>query len=312
VIGAALLGCGTTREKLATEQMLLSDAVDRAVARIDFSPLRNEKVYLDTTYLKQIKGTAFVNADYIISSLRQQMVLAGCLLQENRDDATYIAEARVGVLGSDAHDVNYGVPGSNGLTAAASLVGGAAPLPSLPEISFARKTDDSAATKVAVFAYHRETRRPVWQSGLSVARSRAQAKWLLGAGPFRSGSIYDGTEFVGPQLRNPLRSVPPEELSGNDQSYRNAAVLDPALQDKLDRNDSGVQIAEHSARTEATAVQPAAAAAERGSGEQSAESKVERADYVAELPDESRPDTEAADRYNDETESQETSDPPDN
>ena len=167
------VGCGTTREKLATEQMLLSDAVDRAVARIDFSPMTGEKVFLDTTYLRQIKGTAFVNADYIISSLRQQMVLAGCLLQDNREDAEYIAEARVGVLGTDAHDVNYGVPGSNGLSAAASLVGSAAPLPSLPDISFARKTDDSAASKIAVFAYHRETREPVWQSGLSVARSRA-------------------------------------------------------------------------------------------------------------------------------------------
>src|SRR5690606_5395103 len=37
-------GCGTTRDKLATEQLLLSDAVDRAVARIDFSPLKGEKV----------------------------------------------------------------------------------------------------------------------------------------------------------------------------------------------------------------------------------------------------------------------------
>ena len=95
---ACCLGCGTTRDKLATEQLLLSDAVDRAVAHIDFSPLRGEKVYLDTQYIKQLKvnPNSFVNPDYIISSLRQQMVQAGCLLQDSRDEADYIAEARVG------------------------------------------------------------------------------------------------------------------------------------------------------------------------------------------------------------------------
>ena len=245
----AAVGCGTTREKLATEQMLLSDAVDRAVARIDFSPLKEETVYLDTTYLRQIKGTAFVNADYIISSLRQQMVLAGCLLQDNREDAVYIAEARVGVLGSDAHDVNYGVPGSNGLSAAASLVAGSTPLPSFPEISFARKTDDSAATKIAVFAYHRQTREPVWQSGLSVARSRAQARWLLGAGPFQTGSIYEGTQFagrkLGPKSFNPARTLDPTR---EDEAYRNTHVWSEHLQQKLQEHDSA----------EMLAVQPAA------------------------------------------------------
>jgi hypothetical protein len=237
-------GCGTTRDKLATEQLLLSDAVDRAVARIDFSPLKGEKVYLDTSYLKEVKSAGFVNADYIISSLRQQMASSGCLLQENREDAVYIAEARVGVLGSDAHDVNYGIPGSNGITAAATLVANAAPLPSLPEISFARKTDDSAATKVAVFAYDRVTREPVWQSGLSVARSRAQARWLLGAGPFQSGTIYEGTQFAGRKLgASSLKGATPEPPPPGEQQYRSFAVYGSRLREKLGRGTSSEVIA---------------------------------------------------------------------
>ena len=119
-------GCGTTRDKMATDQLLLSDAVDRAVAHIDFSPLDGETVFLDTQYIRQVKGSGFVNADYIISSLRSQMVLAGILLQEDRDEATFIVEPRVGALGSDGHDVNYGVPASQGLNAAASIVTGGA------------------------------------------------------------------------------------------------------------------------------------------------------------------------------------------
>ncbi|MEZ6118466.1 MAG: DUF6655 family protein [Pirellulaceae bacterium] len=118
-----LAGCGTTREKLATEQLLMSDAVDRAVAHIDFSPLAGETVFLDTQYVRTLKTQGVVNADYIISSLRQQMVLAGCLLQDDRDRADFVAEARVGTLGTDSNEVNFGVPASNSLSTAASIVG---------------------------------------------------------------------------------------------------------------------------------------------------------------------------------------------
>ncbi len=222
------LGCGTTREKLATNQLLLSDAVDRAVAGIDFSPLDGRTVYLDTTYLRSVRGSGFVNADYIISSVRQQMLLAGCLIQDKREEADFIAEARVGALGNDSYDVKYGIPGSQGLTAAASLMGAPGVLPAIPEISFASKTDDTAATKIAVFAYHRESREPVWQSGLSVARSTAQARWVLGAGPFQSGSIYDGTQFAGSKLRSVGRSSKNKDqqnLNSADLAYRGPAVM---------------------------------------------------------------------------------------
>ncbi len=238
------LGCGTTRDKLATEQLLMSDAVDRAVARIDFKPLAGESVFLDTTYITQIKGTTFANADYIISSLRQQMVLAGCRLQDDRAKADYVAEARVGTLGRDAYDVNYGVPGNQGLSAAASLVA-TIPLPSLPEISLARQTDEMAATKIAVFAYHRDTQEPAWQSGVKVATSKARAKWVLGAGPFRSGSIYD--DRLDPELgqltTSPLEKAKGRDPSPEDDDYRGMFVWRRELQAKLRPGESAEHLA---------------------------------------------------------------------
>jgi len=239
LLGACLLGCGTTRDKLATEQLLLSDAVDRSVARIDFSALRGKTVFLDTQYVRTMKVTAVVNADYIISSIRQQMLLAGCLLQDERDKAEYIAEARVGVLGTDGHDVNYGIPAANagGISAAATVVGGTL-LPSLPEISFARKSDESAAAKVAVFAFRRDNKNPVWQSGTSVARSTAQSRWILGAGPFQSGTIYDGTHFVGGNGNSStLSGARAEVLTAEDSAYRNPALWDRDLQEQLLGNE---------------------------------------------------------------------------
>lgn len=231
VLVVLAVGCGTIREQRATDQMLLSDAVDRAVARVEFAPLAGERVYLDTRYL-QFKSSSAIATNYVVSSLRQQMVVAGCLLQDRLEDAEYIVEARIGAMGSDGHDINYGVPPSNSVNAAASLVTNSVPLPVLPEISLARRVVDTAAVKIAVFAYARETRMPVWQSGTSLARSKASGTWVLGAGPFQRGAIYEGTEFAG---RPGLVRGETDELSSlvdADVKYRSPETWDPKLRSK--------------------------------------------------------------------------------
>ncbi len=198
---AALVGCGSTNSRTATEQLLTSDAVDMAIAQIDLRPLASQKVYFDTTYLTNYKGIGFVNAEYIISSVRQQLVGAGCLLQENKDEADYIVEGRIGALGTDSHDIVYGIPASNALSTAASAFSGTPLIPAIPEISLARKNDQKSAAKIALFAYERESKQRVWQSGMAVARSTARDTWLLGAGPFQSGTVYDGVKFAGSDLK---------------------------------------------------------------------------------------------------------------
>ncbi len=197
----AAAGCGTTKQNEATHQLLTSDAVDRSIALIDFSPLEGQKVYFDVKYLQDYKGIGFVNSNYVISSLRQQLFAAGCLLQEKPEDADYIVEGRLGTLGNDEHNIVYGIPANNGLNAAAVAVPNSPPLPAIPEISFARKDDQMAAAKIAAFAYHRESNTVVWQSGLSVARSTAKDTWILGAGPFERGTIHDGWSFAGTRLK---------------------------------------------------------------------------------------------------------------
>lgn len=206
VLGLSCSGCGTMVSRTATEQLLMSDAVDRSVAHIDFRPLTGKKVFLDTRYIVPQKVTGFVSAEYVISSLRQQMLAANCLLQEKQEDAELVVEARVGALGSDLHEINYGLPASQALGAASTVATGVPAMPLLPEISFARKNDFLAAAKVGAFAYDRETKEPVWQSGLSQGRSDAHASWVLGAGPFERGSMHKETMFAGAPLRRLLRT----------------------------------------------------------------------------------------------------------
>ncbi len=198
---AVCSGCGTTTTRKATEQLLVSDAVDQAIARIDFRALSGETVYLNTDYVRSIKGVGFVNADYIISSLRQQLIAANCRLRDEMDDAEFVVEARVGALGTDGNEFTLGLSQQEqNLTSAASMLTSAPLMPALPEVSLAKRNSQQGAAKIAVFAYHRETRQPVWQSGMSLARSKSKDTWLLGAGPFQSGTIYEGTHFAGDKL----------------------------------------------------------------------------------------------------------------
>ncbi|MFG0262644.1 MAG: DUF6655 family protein [Novipirellula sp. JB048] len=196
----ATIGCGTTRDHQATQQLVLSKAVDQSIAGIDFRPLSGQKVFLDTSYLKASKTIGFVNADYVVSSLRQQIVAAGCLLQDAAPDSDVIIEARIGTLGADDHRVTFGIPENNTFSSAASLIPNSPRLPSLPEISLARREAREGAAKIAVFAYDRETREAVWQSGIRESSATARDTYVFGVGPFQSGTIRKQTKLAGSRL----------------------------------------------------------------------------------------------------------------
>jgi hypothetical protein len=205
-LAAILAGCGTTKwtdtKRSATEQLLISDAMDRAVNQIDFRGLAGRPVYLDA---KPLAGAT--DADYLISSLRQHMLASGCILKDKDTEAECIVEARAGAVGTDHHDLTYGIPAVS-IPAVIPVNGFGIP-PQIPEMPFVTRTDQRAVAKIAVFAYNRETGRPVWQSGIIPVESTAKATWLFGAGPFQRGSIYEGTEFAGERLKTLLFGARP-------------------------------------------------------------------------------------------------------
>ncbi len=203
LLAGLLSGCGTTQHRAGTEQLLLSDSVDRAVDNIDFSVFADRRVFLDTRYIQPVKGDNFINSDYIISAIRHKLITSGCLLQVTQNAADYVLEARVGALGTDSLEVTYGLPASNALATAATVVSGAPGLPTIPEISVGKRNATTSTSKIVAYAWHRETGTPVWQSGAAVARSDAKDSWLLGAGPLQRGSIYKTPKFAGLRLNLP-------------------------------------------------------------------------------------------------------------
>lgn len=191
-----LAGCGSTRwsdtTRTATEQFVISHAVDQAVGQLDFGFLAGRKVFFDPEFLEDT-----VHRKYLISTLRQHLLAGGCLLQEKREDAEYVVEARTAVLGTDRDDVLLGVPQMN----LPAVVPG---VPSqVPEIPVIKRTNQVGAAKIALYAYNRITGRRVWQSGTLLADSTAKNLWILGGGPIEWGTSLEGTRLAGERLEAP-------------------------------------------------------------------------------------------------------------
>jgi len=220
LLAATWSGCGTTKwsdtARTATEQLLISDAIDRAVSGLDLRALAGKKVYLDDAPVKQVTDNA-----YLISAVRQHVLASGAILRDKREEAEYILEIRAGVVGTDRNDLLFGIPATNLPT-----VPTVATVPSqIPEIAFAKKTDQRAVAKISLFAYNRETGRPVWQSGAVPVESQTKALWVLGAGPFQRGTIHRGTTFAGDRLRIPLI----DPMLAGDGTHSSVSVADEAF-----------------------------------------------------------------------------------
>lgn len=183
-------GCSINKSRLATEQLVVSDAVDRAVAQIDFSPLSGKSVYFDSKYLTGAKLAGNPNVEYLTSSLRQQILAYDCRLVEKLEDAELVLEPRVGALGNDSNEVTYGIPGSAALTAAAAFASGIPVGGAMPELSLGRRNHQWGATKIGLFAYDRVTHERVWQAGAATSSSQARELWVMGVGPFQRGRVY--------------------------------------------------------------------------------------------------------------------------
>ena len=261
------VGCGTTRSsdtsRTATEQILISDAIDRAVVALNVDSLSGQAVFFDDQFLRKA-----VDSGYLISSIRQHLLANGCVLKDERADADFVVEGRSGAVGTNRHDLLFGIPSTNvpqifplqGIPAA------------IPEVPFAKRRDQRGVAKIAMFAYHRETGRPVWQSGIALQESTLNDVWLLGAGPFQYGTIRNGPLFAEKRVNGLPGAVDdgaisvaqeitfanPASLAGNLQrmpATKSPATKSPAT--KSPASQSGVELAGHAAAVEPVADGPA-------------------------------------------------------
>jgi hypothetical protein len=269
VLALLLTGCGTTRStdtnRTATEQLLVSDAIDRALQSMDLHTLSGQTVFFDDSKLTDV-----VDKNYLTSSLRQYLLANGCSLRDKREDADFVVEARAGAVGTDRSDLLFGLPSMN--VPQIALVQPVAAI--IPEIPIAKRKDQRGIAKIAVFAYHRQTGAPVWQSGLIHQESTANDVWILGAGPFQRGTIYAGTEFAGNEIHgdesketNGAHRLPPVDLARENtfkspqQFAKQTPAADPKIVQAVHQEPAATAPAAPKPATTPTAAVPAKPAA---------------------------------------------------
>lgn len=171
-----LVGCTSAQTsntaRTATEQLLISNAIDQSLDKVDFRSFAGQSVYLEEKYVD------CVDKQYLIASVRHRILRAGGSLVDKADSADIVLEPRSGGVGTTASSSFLGVP---------EIV-----LPgmfTLPEVRFLTRTRQSGYAKVGLAAYDPKTHQALGQGGLSVAQSDDSNYFVAGIGPFQSGSL---------------------------------------------------------------------------------------------------------------------------
>jgi hypothetical protein len=143
----------TTPPRAATEQLLLSTAADRALAKIDLSAFAGQSVYIDFTYFDSY------DAKYVEGEIRDAFSRAGALLAPDAKSANVIIEARSGAYSVDTNSAFFGFP------SIPIPIPTTAETPVTPSLAFYQRSSELSYAKFALLAYSDKTHAHVFSSG---------------------------------------------------------------------------------------------------------------------------------------------------
>ena len=170
------LGCASMKEsdtaRTGLEQLLISNAVDQSLAKVDFRPVSGAKVFLKADLLD------CVDKNYVMLSTRSKLLANNCTLVDKADDAEIVMEIASGGVGTDRTELVVGSP-----EIPLGLMG------SIPKINVYERKKAMGTAKLAIIATDAKSKQPVINSGFSLARSDHQHWSMMGTGPVLSGSV---------------------------------------------------------------------------------------------------------------------------
>ncbi|QDL94452.1 hypothetical protein FDP22_21530 (plasmid) [Paroceanicella profunda] len=155
----------STPARTATEQLLISTAVDKAAEKIAKSLQVEGKVFVDAAYFEGY------DSKYAVATIRDSLLRHGAALAESRETAQTIVEIRTGALSIDTESSLLGLP-------EISLPIPFADMASTPEIALFKQDTTEGVAKFAATAYDRETGKMVSSTGPQYGFSH-KADWIL-------------------------------------------------------------------------------------------------------------------------------------
>ncbi|MFO0084602.1 MAG: DUF6655 family protein [Pirellula sp.] len=196
------VGCSTMKQsdtsRTGLEQLLISNAVDQSLAKVDFRPISGAKVVIKSDLLD------CVDKNYIILATKSKLLANKCTIVDKSEDADVQVEIASGGVGTDRTELVVGTP-----EIPLGLMG------SIPKVNFYERNKAMGTAKLVVVATDVKSKQPVINSGYALARSDHQHWSMLGAGPVLSGSVAtdlrvntgSADEFVMPSISPMARTA---------------------------------------------------------------------------------------------------------
>jgi hypothetical protein len=145
LIVCALGACTTVREsspqRTATEQLLISTAVDRAIAQVNLKIPPGTKVFVDS---EQLDGT---DGNYAAGEMKDRLLRSGANLVNDKGKADAVVEVRAGALSIDDKQTLVGI---ETFDAPIPFAGQAA---KIPQIALYKNRVRQGVAKIAAFGY---------------------------------------------------------------------------------------------------------------------------------------------------------------
>lgn len=164
-----LAACSLTREsnpaRTATEELLISTAIDRAVEGLKLDIPKGTSVYLDTS---NFEGT---DSKYAVSSIAERVLLAGGDLTPDRSKADMVVAVRSGALSTDSDGFLLGIPATGVPVPLTGTV-------NLPEVALLKRAETRGVAKFAASLYDAKTGALRSVSGASYGFSH-RTHWVV-------------------------------------------------------------------------------------------------------------------------------------
>lgn len=164
-----LAACSLTREsnpaRTATEELLISTAIDRAVEGLKLDIPKGTSVYLDTS---NFEGT---DSKYAVSSIAERVLLAGGDLTPDRSKADMVVAVRSGALSTDSDGFLLGIPATGVPVPLTGTV-------NLPEVALLKRAETRGVAKFAASLYDAKTGALKSVSGASYGFSH-RTHWVV-------------------------------------------------------------------------------------------------------------------------------------
>lgn len=217
---AVSLGCTTSSTsntaRTSTEQLLVSNAIDRSLDKVNFNTFSGYNVFLQDKYVD------CVDKNYVIASTRHRLMACGARLVDSADAADVVVELRSGAIGTASQNSFIGTP-------EVTLPG----MMAIPEVRLVERKRQEGIAKIGLVAYNPQTREVLGIGGQSLARSDDNNWFVAGVGPYQSGTLKSEIQrsTTGSNAAPPTRTPPAISfVPPNDNTLPKLAAEEPELE----------------------------------------------------------------------------------